>query len=303
MKIFLTISLVLIIHLISGCSHYSGLNGKVVDKATGKPLEGALVVVQWTRPDIHSIEGFSTAVLMNTETLTDKEGRFAIKNTPLNPFANQPEMIIIKEGYIPWRNDEIFPGGNKEKDKKWMNNETYKLDVFTEKYTYDQIDSFLFLQSGGNAVPMFEALKNRLSSVQRQRANALVPLNFKGKIVDVETNEPIEDAIIFASDRHNKSSHGTSDIDGNITITGNYQMLEYPPVIVVYKKGYIVKSSWDSLQRFKWQSGYVFQLRKCDIQTSWKFLESSIGQLDNKSNQFLRDKIEMEKKKARGVSP
>lgn len=295
MKILLIISFVLIIHFISGCSHYSGINGKVVDNATGKPLEGALVVVQWTRPDIHSIEGFSTAVIMNMETLTDKEGRFVIRSTPLNPFANQPEMIIIKEGYIPWRNDEIFPGGNKDKDKKWMNNETYKLDVFTEKHTYDQIDSFLFLQSGGNEIPMFEALKNRLSSVQRQRANTFVPLDFKGKIVDAETNEPIEDAIIFASDRHNKSSHGTSDIDGNITITGNYQMLEYPPVIVVYKKGYIVKSSWDSLQRFKWQSGYVFQLRKCDIQTSWKFLESLIGQLDNNSNQFLRDKIEMEK--------
>jgi len=296
MKSLRVVIFIFIMMVSSGCYH--GINGKVVDNATGKPLEGALVVVQWTRPDIHSIEGISSAVIMNTETLTDKNGKFVIRSTPYNPFANQPEMIIIKEGYIPWRNDEIFPGGNKEENKQWKNNETYKLDVFTEKYTYNQIDFFLFLQSGGNALPMFEVLKNKLSSVQRQRANTLVPLDFKGKVVDAETNEPIEGALIFASDRH-KSSHGTSDKDGNITITGDYPMLENPPLIVVYKKGYIVKSSWDhgsdSLQHFKWQTGYVFQLKKCDIQSCWRSLELPMSQLDKNSSQLLRYKIELEK--------
>jgi hypothetical protein len=145
---------------------------------------------------------------------------------------------------------------------------------------------------------MFEALKNRLSSVQRQRANTLVPLYFKGKIVDAETNEPIEGAIIIASDRYNKSSHGASDIAGNITITGDYPMLESPPVIVVYKKGYIVQSSWDrggvSLHPFKWHTGYVFRLKRCDIQSSWDSLDWHIGQLDEKSNQLLRNLITRE---------
>jgi len=161
MRLLRAILLIFIIMVSSGC--YRGINGKVVDNATGKPLEGALVVVQWTRPDIHSIEGLSVEVIMNTETLTDKEGGFVIRSTPINPFANPPDMIIYKEGYIPWRNDEIFPGGNKVKDHEWKNNKTYNLDVFTENFTTRQIEDFLFLVSGGNLIPKYEDLKNKLS--------------------------------------------------------------------------------------------------------------------------------------------
>lgn len=279
MKSLRTVVFIFIMMVIAGCYH--GINGKVVDNATGKPLEGALVVVQWTRPDIHSIEGISSAVIMNTETLTDKEGGFVIRSTPSNPFANPPRMIIIKEGYIPWRNDEIFPGGHIDKDKKWKNNETYKLDVFTDKYSYNQVDFFLFLQSGGNEVPMFEALKNRLSSVQRQRANTLIQVDFNGKVVDAKTNDPIEDAIILAIDNDpvgdrpevKTVTEGISDKEGNVRISGKFHILEYPPHIIVYKKGYFAQSSYSrpsvyvntkELNRFTWPNGYVFKMNTWD---------------------------------------
>jgi hypothetical protein len=32
-----------------GCSFYGGIKGTVLDNATGKPIEGALVVAQWVK--------------------------------------------------------------------------------------------------------------------------------------------------------------------------------------------------------------------------------------------------------------
>jgi hypothetical protein len=144
----------------SGC--YRGINGKVVENATGKPLEGALIVVQWTRPDIHSIEGWSIEVIKNHEVLTDKDGVFTIKDTPMNPFANPPNMIIYKEGYIPWANDSIFPGKMKS-EHEWKNNMTYKLDLFTNNFTARQLDGFLTIVHGGNELPMYNELMAKIS--------------------------------------------------------------------------------------------------------------------------------------------
>jgi hypothetical protein len=299
MKSIYTVLLLLILIISQGC--YSGINGKVVDSITGKELEAALVFVQWRKPVYRSIEGISSEVILDTESLTDKNGEFSISKTPFNPFAYPPVMLIYKEGYIPWRNDSIFPISNRVKENEWNNNAIYKLNKLDSNYTFSEVEWFINsgIKFDYNNMPSTKDKMNRLSSELRRRKGILVPLNFRGQIVDAETNHPIEGAIIFASDRYNKSSHGASDIDGSITITGDYPMLESPPVIVVYKKGYIVQSSWDhggnSLQRFKWPTGYVFRLKRCDIQSSWKYFELLIGQLDKNSNQLMRDKIEMEK--------
>lgn len=141
MKKILLLSLAALCFCCFGCSYYSSINGKVLDNTTGKPIEGAVVVAQWTKSrgipgmqyhDLHKI----------TETLTDKEGKFSLSGT-FALFIDPPEMIICKEGYIPWRNDMTFPGGRKNKDNEWNHNMTYKLDVFTDKYTYGQLYSFL----------------------------------------------------------------------------------------------------------------------------------------------------------------
>lgn len=163
MKLIIAILLIVVGLVTSGC--HGGIKGKVIDNVTGNPIENALVVVQWTRPDIHSIEGWSIAVISNFEVLTDKDGQFVIKNTPVNPFA-RPVMIIYKEGYIPWRNDMIFPGGSNTLSKgyEWKNAKTYQLEVFTDKFTTKQIESFLFLPMGGNETPVFEDLKRNLRS-------------------------------------------------------------------------------------------------------------------------------------------
>lgn len=140
MKSLHIVLLFFLLIITTGCSHYSDITGKVVDNATGKPIEGAVVVAQWT--NTRGIPGLQYHNLHKiVETLTDKEGAFSLSGAS-GFIINPPDMIIYKEGYIPWRNDSIFPDKNTGK-KEWNNNVTYKLDVFSNKYTYNQLSDFI----------------------------------------------------------------------------------------------------------------------------------------------------------------
>ena len=155
--------LIFVLMITSGC-FYPAINGKVVDNVTGKPIEGALVVAQWTKK-----HGFGLTyhdLYKITETLTDKDGTFSLTGT-YDPFVEPPEMIIYKEGYIPWRNDMIFPGGRDGliKDYEWKKNMTYKLDVFTDKYKtgllYDFLDGGM-MGRGSAEVPVFNDILRKI---------------------------------------------------------------------------------------------------------------------------------------------
>jgi hypothetical protein len=141
MKFFRAVLFVLMFTTTSGCHYYKSISGKVVDNVSGSPIEGALVVAQWTKK--HGLGDTYHTLSLITETLTDRTGKFVISSTPDDPFVEPPEMIIYKEGYIPWRNDMTFPGGHKDKDNEWKNNATYRLDVFTDKYTDGQLSDFI----------------------------------------------------------------------------------------------------------------------------------------------------------------
>lgn len=151
------ISLLLLLFLFLICSgcFYPSIHGSVVDETTGKPLEGALVVAQWTKK-----HGFGLTyhdLYKITETLTDKDGKFSISGT-YDPFVEPPEMIIYKEGYIPWRNDSVFPSCNTVKNNEWKNDVTYRLKIFTDEYTYQQLYSFLdfgIIGGDGLRTPIF----------------------------------------------------------------------------------------------------------------------------------------------------
>jgi DNA-binding protein len=163
MKKLLLLVLVALCFCCSGC-YYPGINGKVYDNATGKPIEGAVVVAQWTKP--RGIPGMQYHNLHKiTETLTDKEGKFSLSGT-IGVLIDPPEMIIYKEGYIPWRNDAIFPSCNLVKKNEWENNVMYRLDVYTNAYTYSQIDRFLnYGIMGHSDAPFFYKISNKVSVV------------------------------------------------------------------------------------------------------------------------------------------
>lgn len=165
MKKLKTLILVSFLLLSSGC-YYPGINGKVVDTATGQPLEGAVVVAQWTKT--RGIPGLQYSDLQKiTETLTDKEGTFSLSGT-FGLFLEPPRMLIYKVGYIPWRNDMVFPGGHITKDHEWNNDVAYKLDVFTDKYTYRQLYSFLDYGMIGNGRTEVPIISNSMRKISMQ---------------------------------------------------------------------------------------------------------------------------------------
>jgi hypothetical protein len=161
MKSLRAVLLIFVIMIASGCSHYPDITGRVIDNATGKPIEGALVVAQWTKK--HGFGLTNTTLSKITETLTDKEGKFSLSGS-YDPFVEPPEMIIYKEGYTPWRNDSIFPSCNLVKENEWKNNVTYKLDIFSDKYTAVQLSRFMnYGIIGLGDAPIFHKIYNGIS--------------------------------------------------------------------------------------------------------------------------------------------
>jgi hypothetical protein len=148
--------------LLSGC--YPGISGRVVDGMTGKPIEKALVVAQWTKEHGFGLTYHELYKIIETET--DKEGYFSIEG-PGSPYVEPPEMIIYKEGYIPWRNDMVFPSTDKSKGNEWKDNLTYRLDTFTDKYSCEQLSDFIessIMIVGLKKVPIYHDLRNKIQA-------------------------------------------------------------------------------------------------------------------------------------------
>ena len=78
-------------------------HGQVVDAETGKPIEGAVVMVEWHKKAIYEMDGggrFHNA----RETLTDAEGKFSLDSSEginWNPLTivQAPRIIAFYPGY------------------------------------------------------------------------------------------------------------------------------------------------------------------------------------------------------------
>jgi len=164
MKFIKTLSNVLTLLLLSGC--YSGISGKVVDGVNGNPLEGALVLTQWTTTS--GLPGLTHhSVYKIEETETNKEGKFSISGV-YNPFVDPPAMVIYKKGYVPWRNDMDFMNHTWERydDIIWKNGITYRLEHWKSEYQILRLDSFVghgIIGSSFNITPIYSKIMSELS--------------------------------------------------------------------------------------------------------------------------------------------
>ena len=83
----------------------------MVDAETGKPIEGAVVLVEW---DITKGLGLSyTKRHKLVETVTNENGWFTLQGV-LNPLVNPPNLVIYKKGYVAWREYAMFPDFKKK---------------------------------------------------------------------------------------------------------------------------------------------------------------------------------------------
>lgn len=118
---------------ITGC--YASMSGTVVDAETGKPIEGAVVLVEWTYTSGKWMGLRSTSSYKVVETITDKEGKFKVSDV-LNPFVDPPHVTIYKKGYVAWNNEYIFPDYKKREDFQWRSGYVFRLEHFKPEYKY-----------------------------------------------------------------------------------------------------------------------------------------------------------------------
>ena len=139
MKTRYIISLVMLLSFIS-CG-YSPIMGKVVDAETGRPIDDAVILVEWTKAE--GVPGLvSTKSYKVVETVTDKDGKFFAEGLK-KIFIDAPSLTIYKKGYVAWNNKRIFPGNQFRTDFKWQNGNVYKLERFDPAYSYVEHDSFV----------------------------------------------------------------------------------------------------------------------------------------------------------------
>jgi hypothetical protein len=136
-KWFLIILALIMLIFAFGC--YSPSSGTVVDADTNAPIEGAVVMVEWTRT--HGIGNYSTESYKVAVTQTDKDGKFTLPGC-YRPFVYEPDVTIYKKGYVAWSSWWIFPDRRNRSDFKWGGN-VFKLDVFKKEYSHDDHTSFI----------------------------------------------------------------------------------------------------------------------------------------------------------------
>jgi len=126
--------------LVAG-SCYAEITGIVVDAETGQPVEGAVMLVEWTKTK--GLPGLThTKPYKVFESVSGKNGTFTFKKV-LNPLLSPPRMTIYKKGYAAWNNEYIFPGWIKRDNFKLADGMIIKLEHFKKEYSRDDHVSFL----------------------------------------------------------------------------------------------------------------------------------------------------------------
>lgn len=132
---------VLIITFITctGCTR--PITGKIVDAETGQPIEGAVLLVEWTK--VHGFGMTYTSSEKAIEVLSDKNG---IVNIPghNDPTAQCPDVTIYKPRYVAWNSQFIFPGYTRRTDFSWKDGFVFRLERFKQEYTYKDHTSFIY---------------------------------------------------------------------------------------------------------------------------------------------------------------
>lgn len=138
----LYLGLMTVIFIISGCAEEpKTITGTVIDAETGHPVEGAVVLLEWTRSE--GLPGLATTrsdkVMVAT---TGKDGKFTAEDV-ITVLADAPDVTVYKKGYVTWSSRIIFPDWRNRKDFKWGKTDTFRIEQFRPEYSHDQHIAFI----------------------------------------------------------------------------------------------------------------------------------------------------------------
>jgi hypothetical protein len=167
MRIHRLIVLMALLSFVSGC--YFGITGRVIDAETNQPIEGAVVLVEWTVTKGYGLTYTESAKV--AETLSDKNGNFDLPGC-YNPFVNKPDVTVYKKGYVAWNNNFIFPRYEKRMDFKWEGY-TFKLELFKKEYFFDDHISFIRSSINSSLKENYEQKKSIFRAIEWEERLAL----------------------------------------------------------------------------------------------------------------------------------
>jgi hypothetical protein len=166
LKILQTILLSSIL-IISGCG-YPQITGRIVDSVSGQPIEGAVVLVEWTKT--HGYGLTSTNTFSVSEVISDKSGIVKLPGIS-DIYVNDPDLTVYKQGYVTWNSNFIFPPGyTKRTDFSWKDGYVFKLEKFKSEYTYRDHTSFIYSAMGTGNIEQKQLLY-RAFEWERENSN------------------------------------------------------------------------------------------------------------------------------------
>ena len=121
---------------------YPGMIGKVVDAETGEPIEGAVIMAEWTTTE--GLSGLtSTKSYKVVEVVTGRSGWTWISGA-YKPSAKLSSLAVYKKGYVAWNKYAIFPDYKNRTNFVWCCfYKLFKLKKFKLSYSHNKHVSFI----------------------------------------------------------------------------------------------------------------------------------------------------------------
>jgi hypothetical protein len=149
---------------ITGCGIKYNVRGRVVEAETGKPVEGAVVAIQWGTYDIMTqltLLSSGWVTIAEYETLTDDDGYFDISGHLFREYY----MGAYKKGFICWDSETVFMPEGKDFKEMFVPREDFsfgrgmviELEPFKEhypKYAHAHFTTVVDTKCSGG--PMFD---------------------------------------------------------------------------------------------------------------------------------------------------
>lgn len=154
--------------------------GQIVDKETGKPLDGVVILAVWTKCGLIVMDGCAEYG-DSEEVVTGPDGRFAIQArryfSLFHPFSSLkgPEFYIFKagygrwqfQGYDTWSKDALESEEQRKKAWKRFEGERAVLELPPLKTRKERLQ---FLSHPGGEIPK-ERIKRYLEALDQERIN------------------------------------------------------------------------------------------------------------------------------------
>jgi len=163
MKVRYFIASMVLVFATAGC--YLPMTMTVVDAESSAPIEGAVLLVEWTKTNIKGSADPYTTSYKVVEAVSDKDGNVKLPAC-FCWFTNDPDVTVYKKGYVAWNNKLIFPGYKKRKDFQW-GGKAFRMERFREVNSHDKHVDFIDMAIGASL--KLESKKSIFDAYQSER--------------------------------------------------------------------------------------------------------------------------------------